>query len=57
MKLKIGDTVKVISGNDKGKFGRILGIPLVEGRNICDQLVEEGHARSYFGFGPKEIWV
>jgi len=23
MKLKIGDTVKVISGNDKGKFGKI----------------------------------
>ena len=43
--------------DDKGKFGRILGIPFVEGRNICDQLVEEGHARSYFGFGPKEIWV
>ena len=43
--------------DDKGKFGRVLGIPIVEGRNICDQLVEEGHARSYFGFGPKEPWV
>ena len=41
----------------KGKFGRILGVPVVEGMNICDQLVEEGHARSYFGFGPKEVWV
>ena len=41
----------------KEKFGRILGVPIVEGMNICDQLVEEGHARSYFGFGPKEVWV
>jgi len=41
----------------KGKFGRILGIPLVEGVNICEQLIEEGHARSYFGYGPKEPWV
>ena len=43
--------------DDKGKFGRKLGNPLVDSRNIYDQLVEEGHARSYFGFGPKEVWV
>ena len=41
----------------KGKFGRILGIPLVDNVNICDKLIEEGHARSYFGYGPKEPWV
>ncbi|QDP46216.1 MAG: putative nuclease-like protein [Prokaryotic dsDNA virus sp.] len=41
----------------KGKFGRILGVPYVEGHNICEQLIEEGHARSYFGYGPKEPWT
>ena len=41
----------------KGKFGRILGIPLVDNVNICDKLIEEGYARSYFGYGPKEPWV
>ena len=30
----------------KGKFGRILGVPYVEGHNICEQLIEEGHALS-----------
>ena len=40
----------------KGKFGRILGIPLVDNVNICDKLIEEGHARSYFGYGPKDPW-
>jgi len=38
MKLKIGDNVKVISGNDKGKFGKIKKIVksalTVEGINI-----------------------
>jgi len=38
MKLKIGDTVKVISGNDKGKFGKIKKIVksdlTIEGINI-----------------------
>jgi micrococcal nuclease len=43
--------------DSKGKFGRILGIPFVEGQNICEQLIEEGHARSYFGYGEKESWV
>jgi micrococcal nuclease len=43
--------------DSKGKFGRILGEPIVDGMNICDKLIEEGYARSYFGFGPKEPWV
>ena len=38
MRLKIGDNVKVISGNDKGKFGKITNLMkpfvTVEGINI-----------------------
>ena len=38
MRLKIGDNVKVISGNDKGKFGKITNLTTslvtVEGINI-----------------------
>ena len=42
------------SGEDaKGKFGRILGDFLIEGRRATDILIEEGHAVAYFG-GSKE---
>tara|TARA_R110000803_G_scaffold25617_2_gene61195 strand:- start:1180 stop:1560 length:381 start_codon:yes stop_codon:yes gene_type:complete len=40
----------------KGKFGRILGEPIVDGINICDRMIELGHARSYYG-GTKVPWV
>ena len=45
----------------KGKFGRILGEPLVDhpeyGKiNVCDRMLEEGHARPYYG-GTKVPWV
>ena len=40
----------------KGKYGRILGTPYVDGVDICQQLIEEGHAREYHG-GKKEPWV
>tara|TARA_R110000796_G_scaffold124600_1_gene239039 strand:- start:968 stop:1327 length:360 start_codon:yes stop_codon:yes gene_type:complete len=40
----------------KGKFGRILGEPIVDGYNICDKMVEEGHARPYYG-GTKTPWI
>ena len=34
----------------KGKYGRILGIPhTVDGKSICDILVEENHATPYDG--------
>ena len=39
----------------KGKFGRILGVPYVEGHNICEQLIEEGHAYIYDG-GKKKVF-
>ena len=36
-----------------GKFGRVLGDIEISVGNVCDILVEEGHAYSYFG-GNKE---
>ena len=34
----------------KGKYGRILGIPYTEdGKDICQMLIEEGHAVEYWG--------
>ena len=36
-----------------GKFGRVLGEVEVTAGNVCDILVEEGHAYAYFG-GNKE---
>ena len=40
----------------KGKYGRLLGTPYVKDVDICKQLMEEGHAREYYG-GKKEPWV
>ncbi len=41
----------------KGKFGRILGRPILEdGRDVCEVLISEGHARPYYG-GKKESWT
>ena len=36
--IKTGDTVKVISGNDKGKTGKILSVNLQKGRAIVEGL-------------------
>ena len=43
---------KLIS-HGTGKFGRVLGDIEISVGNVCDILVEEGHAYSYFG-GNKE---
>ena len=44
------------SGEDKkGKFGRILGDFLVDGKRATDILIEEGHAVAYFGGSKEEI--
>jgi len=45
----------------KGKFGRVLAEPMVEHPeygliNVCERLIEEGHARTYMG-GKKESWT
>lgn len=44
------------SKDGKGKFGRILAEPIVDGVNICQQMIDEGHAREYFG-GKKKSWT
>ena len=36
--IKTGDTVKAISGNDKGKTGKILSVDLKKGRAIVEGL-------------------
>ncbi len=42
----------------KGKYGRILGIPhTVDGKNICEILIEEGHAVEYHGGKKKKVWA
>ena len=41
----------------RGKYGRILGIPHTEtGEDICKILIDEGHAREYWG-GTKQSWT
>jgi len=44
------------SGEDaKGKFGRILGDFLVEGKRITEFLIEEGHAVAYHGQSKEDV--
>jgi len=43
------------SKEGKGKFGRILGSILVNGQNVNDILIREGHARPYFGGSKGEL--
>jgi len=44
------------SGEDKkGKFGRILGDFLLDGKRATDILIETGHAVAYFGGSKEEI--
>lgn len=51
-----GEKLQLLSeGTDK--YGRVLGIPhTIEGRNICDILVTEGHAVPYFGGKKTKVW-
>ena len=56
-----GKKVKIECSKEKGKFGRVLAIAWTvdkEGKeiDINSQLIEEGHARPYFG-GKKEAWT
>lgn len=41
----------------KGKFGRILGDFIVEGRRLTEILIEEGHAVKYFGQNKADVEV
>ena len=56
-------TFTIVTHKDdaKGKFGRILAEPMVNHPeygeiNVCDKMIEEGHARSYEG-GKKVSWT
>tara|TARA_R100000995_G_scaffold76694_1_gene46431 strand:- start:3381 stop:3761 length:381 start_codon:yes stop_codon:yes gene_type:complete len=41
----------------KGKYGRILGIPYTEnGEDICQMLINEGHAVEYHGGKKTKKW-
>ena len=41
----------------KGKYGRILGIPYTEdGEDICQMLIDEGHAVVYDGGKKTKVW-
>ena len=41
----------------KGKYGRILGIPYTEdGKDICQMLIDEGHAVEYQGGKKAKVW-
>jgi len=41
----------------KGKYGRILGILYTEdGQDICQMLIDEGHAVEYHGGTKTKVW-
>ena len=41
----------------KGKYGRILGIPYTQdGQDICQMLIDEGHAVEYHGGTKSKVW-
>lgn len=47
MKFKKGDTVKIISGNDKGKTGKILSVFPAEGKIVVENAqVRKKHVRA-----------
>ncbi len=42
----------------KGKYGRILGVPYTaDGQDICQALIEEGHAVEYWGGKKEKVWA
>ncbi len=59
-KIKKGDEVKVIAGDDKGKVGKVLAVlpkssqVLVEGVNVVKKAVKPTEDNPQGGFLPKE---
>ena len=57
-----GQKVKLLTSKEgKGKFGRVLADVIIIGKqgtetNCNQQLIEEGHARPYYG-GKKVPWI
>jgi micrococcal nuclease len=59
MKLRVlcGEKI-LLESLGKGKYGRILGIPYtVNGKNICEVLIKEGHAVEYWGGKKRKVWA
>ena len=47
----------IVQSLGKGKYGRILGIPYTEdGKDICQMLIDEGHAVKYDGGKKTKVW-
>jgi len=41
----------------RGKYGRILAIPYTkDDQNICQMMIDEGHAIEYFGGKKTKVW-
>ncbi|MCS7000414.1 MAG: 50S ribosomal protein L24 [Bacteroidota bacterium] len=61
LKIKKGDTVMVIAGDDKGKTGRVIAVypkkmrVLVEGVNVCKKHVRPSPAYPQGGIISKEM--
>jgi len=52
-----GDQLQLLSLG-RGKYGRVLGIPhTTDGKNICQMLMDEGHAIEYFGGKKTKVWA
>jgi micrococcal nuclease len=45
--LKQGDNKFILKSHGVGKYGRCLGEVIVEGMNVNNQLINEGHAKKY----------
>lgn len=54
----IGDSSKIrVFDYDWGKYGsRIIGVVIVNGKNLGEELVQAGLAVPYTGVGPKHNW-
>ena len=63
MKIKKGDTVKVIAGKDKDKEGKVIsvnpkkGAVLVEGVNMITKHTKPSMANQQGGIVNKEAWI
>ena len=63
MKIKKGDTVKVIAGKDKDKEGKVIsvnpkkGVVLVEGVNMITKHTKPSMANQQGGIVEKEAWL
>ena len=48
MKIKKGDTVKVIAGKDKGKEGKVLAVNVKDNTHVDNDLIEFWHFHNVF---------